>query len=373
MSEEKKMNSKERLLKCIRHEPIDRVPISTYELVGWNMDAWENKEPSYERLMSVIREKTDCIYMLNPGEREIPLKPAGIKEWTDGESRYTQKIFQTQKGDLSMLQREDRDVHTVWTLKHLLEDIDDIDSYLSIPYTPPEFDMKDFFTRRDELGDKGIMMISVDDPICQAAELFEMGKFLIYAISEQDRIKYFLDAIFERQLFGLRKLLKNDVKDIIFRVCGPEYATPPYLHPDYYHDYVTCYLKIICDEIKSAGGIPRIHSHGKIGKVIEQFAKTSADCLDPVEPPPDGDIGLERLKALYGDKFCLFGNIELKELETSDRERIDMLVKQAMSAAKKGSGFVLMPTASPINAPLSKRTEENYLQMIESAYEYGRY
>lgn len=367
------MTSKERLLSCIRHDPIDRVPISTYELVGWNMDAWENKEPSYEKLMSVIREKTDCIYMLNPGEREIPLKPADIKKWSEGESHYTEKIYRTPKGDLTSLQREDKDIHTVWTLKHLLDDMEDIDKYLSIPYSPPEFDMTDFFERKDALGENGLMMISVDDPICQAAELFEMGKFLIYAITEQEKIKYFLDAIFERQFYSLKTLLKNDVKDVIFRVCGPEYATPPYLHPDYYHDYVTCYLTDICEEIKSAGGIARIHSHGKIGKVIEQFASTAAECLDPLEPLPDGDMELEKIKELYGDKFCLFGNVELKELETSDRERIDCLVKKAMADAMEGSGFVLMPTAAPINAPLSKKTEENYLQMIESAYEYGKY
>ena len=367
------MTSKERLLRCIQHEPIDRVPVSTYELVGWNMDAWENKEPSYGKLMNVIREKTDCIYMMNPGEREIALKPADIKKWSEGKSQYIQKVFQTPNGDLTAVQREDQDVHTVWTLKHLLDDLEDIDKYLSIPYSPSEFDMKDFFKRKDELGDKGLMMISVDDPICQAAELFEMGKFLIYAITEQDKIKYFLDAIFERQLHSLKTLLKNDVKDVIFRVCGPEYATPPYLHPDYYDEYVTCYLKIICEEIKQAGGIARIHSHGKIGKVIEQFASTEAECIDPVEPIPDGDIELDRIKELYGDKFCLFGNIELKELETSNRDRIDFLVKKAMASAKEGSGFVLMPTASPINAPLSKKTEENYLQMIESAYEYGKY
>ena len=65
------MNSRERLLKCIRHEPIDRVPISTYELVGWNNDAWENKEPSYRKLMNAIREYTDCVYMTDPGFKEI--------------------------------------------------------------------------------------------------------------------------------------------------------------------------------------------------------------------------------------------------------------------------------------------------------------
>ena len=49
------MDSKERLLRSFRHEPVDRIPVSTYELVGHNPDAWENREPSYARLMDEIR------------------------------------------------------------------------------------------------------------------------------------------------------------------------------------------------------------------------------------------------------------------------------------------------------------------------------
>jgi len=367
------LTSRERLLRCIKHQDLDRVPVSTYELVGWNDNAWENKEPSYKRLMDTIREYTDCIYMLNPGAREIPNSVSEIREWDECERHFTKKIFHTRYGDLTSLYREDAGIHTVWTLKHLLEDISDIDKYLSHPYESPEWDMTSFYSEQRKLGDKGVMMISVDDPICLAAELFEMSTFLVHAMTEPEKIKYFLDAIHERQMHQLRQILNNDVKDVIFRICGPEYATPPYLSPDYYYNYVTCYLIDICREIKSAGGIPRIHSHGKIGKVIDQFALTDAEGLDPVEPLPDGDMELCDVKKLYGKKFCLFGNIELRELEFSSRDRIDFLVKRAMDDAKEGSGFVLMPTAAPINVPLSDITLQNYLQMIESALKYGKY
>lgn len=369
------MTSRERLLKCIRHQPIDRVPISTYELVGWNPEAWENQEPSYRNLMDAIREYTDCIYMLNPGFRQIPHTPHHIEQWQEGHSHFERKVFRTKSGrGLGTLSRTDENVHTVWTLEHLLEDLSDIDAYLSLPYEPAEFDLAGFNRHREALGDKGLMMISVDDPICLGAELFEMSMFLVYARTEPRRIKYFLDAIHERQMLDLKRLLgSGDFRDVIFRVCGPEYATPPYLPPECYYDYVTCYLIEICREIRQAGAIPRIHCHGKIGRVLDQFALTEAEAIDPVEPPPDGDIELGEVKKRVGDRFCLFGNLELKELETSDRSRIDLLVRKAMEEAKEGSGFVFMPTAAPINVPLSPRTEENYLQMMMSALKYGRY
>jgi len=367
------LSSRERLLRCIHHQSIDRVPVSTYELVGWNENAWENKEPTYGKLMNVIRENTDCIYMFDAYVGQDPDESEETENWEEGLSTYSKKIFHSKKGDLTALYRTDKDIHTTWTLKHLLEDINDIDKYLSLPYKTPIFDMDLLFKEQVKLGDKGVMMISVYDPIGLAADLFEMGTFLIHAITESEKIKYLMDAIHERQMCGLKEILKYDVRNIIFRICGPEYATPPYLSPEYYYEFVTRYLNKICRTIRDAGGIPRIHSHGKIGKVIDQFAGTDAQGLDPIEPLPDGDIDLADVKKNYGQKFCLFGNIELKELETADRKRIDFLVKKAMEAAKEGGGFVLMPTASPINVPLSAVTEQNYLQMIESALEYGHY
>lgn len=367
------LSSKERLLKCINHEPVDRVPISTYELNGYNKDAWENKEPSYTRLMDMIRGYTDCMYMYNLKETTPNKQNAETISWREGPCVFSKSIMKTSRGDLEALYRKDDSIHTTWTLKHFLEDIDDIDTFLSFPFEPGVYDIKSFEKEKAELGDKGLMMISLADPVCVAAELFEMSTFLVYAMTEYDRIKYLLDAIHERQMHSLREILKNDMNDVIFRICGPEYATPPYLSPEYFHDIVTCYLIKMCSEIKSAGGIPRIHSHGKIGSVISQFAQTDAMALDPLEPPPDGDIDLKTIKALYGKKFCLMGNIELKELETANTERIDSLVKNVLADAMHGSGFVLMTTASPINVPLSSKTEKNYFQMIESAHKYGYY
>jgi len=168
-------------------------------------------------------------------------------------------------------------------------------------------------------------------------------------------------------------MLRNDVGDVIFRICGPEYATPPYLSPEYFRKYVTVYLREICGAVREAGGFARVHSHGKIARILDQIVAAAAEGLDPIEPPPDGDIEMGEVKKLYGEKLCLFGNIELKELEHSSRERVDSLVRKAMREAKNGGGFVLMPTAAPINVPLSRKTEDNYLQYIESGLKYGSY
>jgi thiazole synthase ThiGH ThiG subunit len=44
-----------------------------------------------------------------------------------------------------------------------------------------------------------------------------------------------------------------------------------------------------------------------------------------------------------------------------------------MDAVKAGGRYVIMPTAAPINTPLSPQTEQNYYTFIETALELGKY
>ncbi|HNT35325.1 MAG TPA: hypothetical protein PKH07_10055, partial [bacterium] len=53
-------------------------------------------------------------------------------------------------------------------------------------------------------------------------------------------------------------------------------------------------------------------------------------------------------------------------------EQVQQAVRECMNAAKVGGGYVIMPTAAPINIPLAKKTEDNYRTFIETALEYGR-
>jgi hypothetical protein len=370
-------SSRARLLAAMACTTADRVPISTYELVGWNENSWENKEPSYRRLMDTIRAKTDCIYMTGVNwkvaKRDEPAPRVEVQTWREGVSQYRRVVRHTPKGSLQSLHRVDDGVHTTWTLEHPLKSIEDIDSYLAIPWYPPEVDMTRFYEDQQKLGDRGVMMISVSDPICEAAALFEMGQFLVHAITETERIRYFLDAIHERQMHQLRQILAHDVQGVQFRICGPEYATPPYLSPDYFRLLVTPYVTRMCTAIREARGFARVHCHGEVGAVLDQIVGAGAQGLDPIEPPPDGDITLAEVKRRYGRELCLFGNIELKELEHSDPDRIDQLVRTAVDESADGGGFVLMPTAAPISVPLAAKTEGNYVAYIEAGLKYGKY
>lgn len=116
------------------------------------------------------------------------------EEWDEGISHFKRTVYHTCKGDLTSLHRTEQGIYTTWTLQHLLENITDIEKYLSLQYEPPEIDMALFYREQEQLGDKGLMMLDFSDPICLAAELFEISTFLVHATTEPDKTKYFLDA-----------------------------------------------------------------------------------------------------------------------------------------------------------------------------------
>ncbi len=370
------MNSTQRLLACLRGERIDRVPISTYELVGWNPDAWENHQESYRRVMNLSREATDCMYMCDVGVPNIRAKDRCLTEthWNEGDQHVTRTVIHTPTRDLTCIRSHSDAVKTTWTREHFIKDLDDLRAYLDLPWEPGSADFSSLENAWNRLGEsRGLPLISVGDPICEIAEAFEFGEFLVHAITETDAIVAAMDQLHERYTETLRRILKGPVRNAIFRICGPEYATPPYLPPELFRRLVMRYDAQYIRMIKEAGAFARLHCHGKIGRVIDQFIEMSPDATDPIEPPPDGDISLADLKKAAGKRICLMGGIELRHLENAEPACIDRLIRDLIETGKTGGRFVIMPTAAPINIPLSPRTEENYIRFIETALECGKY
>ena len=370
------MNSKERLIAAMKGETPDRVPVSTYELVGWNPDAWENKEPSYARLMDLIRRRTDCMYMCGvsvPNARREETTTS-VTKWDDGGQHYVRTVYHAAGRDLVKVSSFSDDIHTVWAREHVCKDLDDLAAWLALPWAPGEPDFTHLRKAwRDLAGGRGIPLVSMGDPLCELSELFELGTFLVLAMTETKTMTAALDQLHGRYVESLRRILTGPVKDVVFRICGPEYATPPYLPPELFRRFVTKYDRVYIDMIRAAAGIPRIHCHGKTARVIDQIAEIGPDALDPIEPPPDGDISVADLKRRIGGRICLTGGIELKHLEAADGDFIAALVRDTLAAGKPGGRFILMPTAAPINVPLSPKTEANYFRFIETALEMAEY
>ena len=371
------MTSRERLLCTLRGGIPDRVPVSCYELVGYDTQNFCNYEPSYHALMEYIRAKTDCICMWNPGANAHMMLSAydphmeSVREETADGHTITQTVRAGGRTLTHKTRNIDR-VYTTWELEPWCKDTDDVDALMSIPYEPLTYTADDAPRIQAELGDHGILMPSLGDPAYTAMHLMEFGESMIWVMSETDHFEGVVKELHARNMENLKRMLETTPGDI-YRICGPEYMTPPYLPPKYFERFMLPYLSDMVELIHSYGRMVRIHCHGKIGKVIDMIVATGCDATDPCEETPDGDTTLEELKARVGDKITLHGSMQLKVLEEGSEDQVRETTARMMRAGKPGGRFVLMPTAAPINVPLSPKTERNYHVYIDTALEMADY
>jgi hypothetical protein len=372
------MTRRERLMNTLKGKAVDRPPVSFYELNGLDERPDDPSpfnifsDPSWRPLLDLTREKTDRIVMRGVAFKEIAPDPIGHlakdEMWIEERVRFTRRTVEAGGRTLRMQTRQDADINTVWTTEHLLKDVADLDAFLELPVfgAGEELDAAAFLRAEAALGDTGIVMIDTPDPLCLAALLFELGEYTVIALTEQARFHRLLER-FAAVLLAKTEAVARLLPGRLWRIYGPEFASPPYLPPALFREYVGRYVQPMIELIHRSGGYARVHSHGKLRLILDEIVRLGADALDPIEPPPQGDVELAYVRERYGAQLALFGNLEVADLENLPTPQFAERVKRALAegTAGKGRGFVLMPSASPYGRVLAPLTLNNYEKMIE--------
>jgi hypothetical protein len=369
------MRSRQRLLATLRGEPVDRPAVSFYEIGGWRMDrdadeftVWN--DPSWRPLVKLALEQTDLMRMVSPTWRETvddPIVALTTREsWREGDSRCTRTLIQAPGRTLRMIVRRDAATQTLWTIEHLLKGPEDAEAYLRLPELDVRTaDISGIMAEEASLGDDGIVLIDVADPICCAAELFSMEDYTVIAMTQPQLFHRLLER-FARRLLPEYEHLARALPGRLWRICGSEYAGEPYLPPRLYEEYVVRYTGEIVRSIKKYGGYARIHSHGRLRGILPMIAAMGADALDPLEPPPQGDMELREIKKAVGDAMVLMGNIEASDIENLPTPRFERKVATALQEGMSGGGrgFVLHPSSCPYGRTITPLAMANYETMV---------
>jgi hypothetical protein len=285
-------------------------------------------------------------------------------------SRITRQTLTVAGRRMTASSRRDPGVSTTWALAYLLRDVDDVKAYLQLPDEVFSYDCDvEALQAEDEaLGDAGIVMVDMADPICLVAPLFSMADYMVFALTEPALFHQLLEK-HARCLYPMVEQVARRFPGHLWRVVGSEYASEPFLPPRLYEEYVVRYTKPMVEIIQRYGGFARIHSHGRLKNILPHIASMGADGLDPVEPPPQGDMQLEDVRQNYGQNMVLFGNIEASDIETLPPAQFEKKVTRALreGTAGAGRGFVLMPSACPYGRRISSDVLANYRTMIRLA------
>lgn len=374
------MNRRERLIATFKGEPVDRLAVNFYEIGGFHVNPDDPDEfnvyndPSWRPLLRLAEEQTDIMRMCGPILTKASNNPISeylsTEEYIENGSKFVRTTLNVGGRTMTSLTRRDPEVDTIWTVEHLLKNVADLEAYLQLPDDVFSFDVdiSNLLNEDELIGDKGVVMVDTSDPLCMAAGLFSMEDYLIIALTEQSLFHRLLEKM-ASYVYEVTETVAKGFCGHLWRICGAEYAAEPYLPPRLFQEYVTEYTGHMVDVINKYGGYPRIHCHGRIRNILPYIADMGPMGLDPIEPPPQGDVELSYVRKNYGKQMVLFGNIEVADIEEKDPADFEKIVEKALREGTEGEGrgYVLMPTSCPYGRKISDRVLANYETMVRLA------
>ncbi len=140
------------------------------------------------------------------------------------------------------------------------------------------------------------------------------------------------------------------------------------LSPPHFRAFIKPALGTIIAHIKSLGLPALLHSCGCIYDYLDDVVALGIDAIHPLQRT--AGMELARVKAQYGDRVCLIGNINSSTtLPYGTPAQVEEEVREAIAIAAPGSGYILASDHSLHDGiPIC-----NILAMFEAGRKYGAY
>jgi uroporphyrinogen-III decarboxylase len=382
------MTAKERLLAALRGQPTDHVPIYTQipfvvtaqgfkpgPIHGYaDRDPWREQDAAYWRLVRRMEAECDNFYFWRPpcmGSDQLFVPPALTETLPpverDGRLHSTQ-VMRWAGRELRATSAVQPGTGHSWQIEHWCKSPEDAYLLLDAPwqgYPPALADLPDL---QRNLGERGVMWVTIPSPLLPVARLFDPTEFLLYVRTEHDLVQRLMALAAQRIRANLEALLDLGAGPII-RFGGAEHATPPMMSPRDFDELVVAYDQPLMALCRQRRRMVAVHCHGHLRHALQRFVEMGVDQTDPCETLPDGDVTPAEARAIAGDQITLTGNIQMRELFNEDAAYIRRRVRQIIQQAGPRR-LVITTTGTPLEA-IPRHVEANYNAMIDAVMEYG--
>ncbi|GIV17753.1 MAG: hypothetical protein KatS3mg022_3188 [Armatimonadota bacterium] len=145
------------------------------------------------------------------------------------------------------------------------------------------------------------------------------------------------------------------------------YRNGPLFSPKMYRECILESDKMLCDFFHSRGMPVIYHTDGDVRLLIPGLIEAGVDCLQPLEAKANMDV--RELKRQYGDRLAFMGNIDTRKMADPDPSVIEEEIRSKFEVAMKGGGYIYH---SDHSVPPSVSFEQ-YCRTIDLVRKYGQY
>lgn len=366
----KELTSRDRLTRLFEGSDIDRIPIwllFPYHRYESYVDVYNI--PCYKKVTDLIEKYCDTFdrrsydtgfcYNANPDISSNRI------ERKDGANTCNEHIIGYRDMKLSRHTSRGPDGTKI---KYFIEDACELEKILNIPYVAPKPDLSSYFREKEELGDRGLMMINLSDPLGPLYSIMSATGFSMATATDYDKLIEFTDVMNERAMAYTKYLLENDVGEVFF-IIGTEFAGPPLVSPAKFNELSARYVKGLVDLIREYGKKSIVHYHGNLFNVLGGMKHIDPDGLHTIEAPPIGDCTARQAREALGDTI-LIGNIQYDDLAHCEPEQVRESVRTFIEDGSPGR-MILSPTAGPYEKFIDDKMADNYMAMVAAGIEFG--
>jgi uroporphyrinogen decarboxylase len=339
----KELSSEERMIRTLERKDVDRVP--TFE---WYVDrkVIEALSPGADYAQFCYDMDLDAICIDCNFDKKFIENGLIQDEW-------------------GMIKKDTGEAHS-FPIDGPIRTLKDAQDYIPPdPHKPGRYDSIEKAVK--EHGGKKGLVLHLNDVFSIPSRLMPFDTFLIKMMEDPEMVKTLIKMSVDVNLEMAKQAVQRGIK-MVYTGDDFAYNSGPIMSPNQFREIFYPELKRVVSGYKELGLLVIKHTDGDIMPLIDMIVDSGFDCLDPIDPIAGMDLA--KIKADYGDKICLKGNVDCST--TLSFKNVDEVIeetKKCIEIGKPGGGFIL----SSSNSIHSAVKPENYKAMLDTLKEYGKY
>ncbi len=351
------MTSKERLIAAMKHEDVDKIPVSPRVQHVVTRYFNSNSAWTYRKLKSRFDYDPTYIYgypcpnpIFNCLERIDYIKEtnARIVYEDAGDHFIINRIFSTPAGEISdktISPKPGASHYGISANPHKIEYlIKTKDDLAKLKYIMPDVKnarFAEFLNCEEEMGDNGLVLMNIHGAMdYTGSEAYSMQDMMTSYYEDPELFDGVLKLFSEFSLNKLEYALKNGVKN--FFLSNFYISLSSGWSPKIIEEKFLPVIKQQVAMIHGAGGLADYYDDGKLMHSIDLFIEAEVDVIETCSPPPVGDFNLLEAKKKWGGKVTFKGCADMiNVIANGTPQQIDDHVKDIISQNGDKRGLIL--------------------------------
>ncbi len=389
------MNGRERLLRTLKGEKVDRVPIApflyynaVYEMFDYKPEIdtfWD--PPDFDAIEKFV-EYCDYFgfdvlhvlgsvwdfYGMNSLEDQSVIKAwdnwdVTIADERKGDEKRRTVTIRTPEGELRHIENYKRSsTYLVVSApeEYLIKTKKDFEIFRK--YAPPgdNMDCRLISRAREAVGDKGLVDSNTAGAFNVLMAFRKLEDVMMDPILDEGFFRAMIDFFVERLIQRDKKMVESGA-DII-EVAA--HLASGMVGPEFYRKYVMEYENRLLNAIHETGALIIFHNCGDAAKIMHLYNDLDIDCWGYLTPPPFGDVDLDEALRVIRPDMALRGNIDQVEfMVKATPEQVKERVRDVLLKVKPRGNWILSTTDFFFDGC----PYENIKAFAEAGLEYGKY